>query len=206
MTEASMARRLTVGVMGSAGTMPAGVDDRFLDTLARELAGRIVALDCVLLTGETTGLPERVINAVRALGGMTVGVSPGHTASEQRERYQAPEIGSDVVIYTGFGLKGRNVVTVRSSDIIVIFGGSMGTLNELTIAYDEGKVIGILEGSGGVADLARELFKMLPKKSAARIVYDTDPAKLMDRCHDAALRERSPAEQLAHERGGQREG
>ncbi len=57
-----------------------------------------------------------------------------------------------MIIFTGFGYKGRNVINVRCADIVLILGGATGTLNEFTIAYDEGKIIGVLEGSGGIAD------------------------------------------------------
>ena len=85
-----------------------------------------------------------------------------------------PRQGSDVVIYTGFGYKGRNVVNIRSSDIVVILRGSIGTLNEFTIAYDEGKIIGILEGTGGVADQVREIVHALAKKTPAALFFERD--------------------------------
>ncbi|HEX7315494.1 MAG TPA: hypothetical protein VF297_16360 [Pyrinomonadaceae bacterium] len=37
--------------------------------------------------------------------------------------------------------------------------GGMGTLNELTIAHDEGRVTGCLTGTGGVADEAERLLE-----------------------------------------------
>jgi uncharacterized protein (TIGR00725 family) len=76
---------------------------------------------------------------------------------------------SDVVIYTGFGLKGRNVICVRSSDIVIIIAGSMGTLNEFTIAYDEGKIIGVLTGTGGIADWVADLVATCPKPTKATL-------------------------------------
>ena len=72
-----------------------------------------------------------------------------------------PKHGADVIVYTGFGYKGRNVINIRSSDIVLFFGGATGTLNEFTIAYDEGKIIGVLEGSGGVAEHIREIIRIL---------------------------------------------
>ena len=60
--------------------------------------------------------------------------------------------------------------------------GSFGTLNEFTIAYDEGKVIGVLEGSGGVADEIRELIAKLPKKSNAVLCYSNRPEQLLQDC------------------------
>ena len=38
---------------------------------------------------------------------------------------------------------GREVVNIRSSDIVVIVGGRSGTLGELAISCDEGKLIGV---------------------------------------------------------------
>ncbi len=93
-----------------------------------------------------------------------------------------PSDACTAIIYTGFGLKGRNVVLVRSCDVVLFIAGSMGSLNEFSIAYDEGKVIGCLTGTGGVADRVEELVQTFPKTTQARVVYDSDPANLIDRC------------------------
>jgi uncharacterized protein (TIGR00725 family) len=79
-------------------------------------------------------------------------------------------------------LKGRNVVNVRSADIVLIFGGATGTLNEFTIAYDEGKIIGVLEGTGGVADHIREIIDFCKKPTRGVVVFDKDPAMLIQKC------------------------
>jgi uncharacterized protein (TIGR00725 family) len=117
-------------------------------------------------------------------------VSPAADEREHVERYGLPVEGTDVLIYTGFGLKGRNVVLVRSCDVVVIFRGGMGTLNELTIAHDEGRVVGCLVGTGGVADEAGRLIQTLPKKTRAAVLFDEEPARLLDKCL-AALKDSS---------------
>jgi uncharacterized protein (TIGR00725 family) len=175
-------RKPTVGVMGSAQETPAGVDRVHLAVVAERLGRAIVDQDCILLTGETTGLPELVAQAVRQHGGFIVGVSAAHSFAEQQERYGLPQTGSDVVIYTGFGFKGRNVINIRSSDIVIIFGGSIGTLNEFTIAYDEGKIIGVLEGTGGVADQVGGIVRALAKPTQAALFYDRDAVQLLGMC------------------------
>jgi len=96
-----------------------------------------------------------------------------------------PDDGADVIVYTGFGYKGRNVINVRSADVVVIFGGATGTLNEFTIAYDEGKIIGVLEGSGGVADHIREIIQFCKKTTGSVVVFDKDPEKLVKACLEA---------------------
>jgi uncharacterized protein (TIGR00725 family) len=175
-------RKPTVGVMGSAQEVLAEADQAYLAGVAESLGRAIVDQDCILITGEATGLPDLVTQVVRKHRGFTVGISPAHSFEEHRERYGCPQQGSDLVIYTGFGYKGRNVINIRSSDIVVIFRGSMGTLNEFTIAYDEGKIIGILEGTGGVADQVGEIVHTLAKKTQAALFFERDAAQLLTRC------------------------
>ena len=171
-----------IGVMGSAGNSLRDDQTDVALSLAKSLGVAIAEQNCVLITGETTGLPGSVAEVARQAGAMTVGISPAHSEEEHTQLYSKPDPGSEVVVYTGFGLKGRNVVNIRSSDIVIIICGSVGTLNEFTIAYDEGKVIGILEGSGGIADEIARLIQVLQKTTKAVLIYNRDPAKLLDRC------------------------
>ncbi len=66
----------------------------------------------------------------------------------------------------------------RAADGVVIISGRIGTLNEFSIAYEDGKPIGVLEGSGGTADLIRSLLSK-PHRKGAPVVYDKDPEKLV---------------------------
>ncbi len=147
-----------------------------LDRLADEIARR----NLILISGATTGVPDRVARAARSRGVLCLGVSPAHNARQHSADYGLPLDTCDAMIYTGFGLKGRNVVLVRSSDVVLIVAGGMGTLNEFTIAIDEGKVVGVLSGSGGVAD---EIERLLPlARNRSNVVIESDPAKLLDQC------------------------
>jgi uncharacterized protein (TIGR00725 family) len=172
-----------IGVMGSAGTSISAEDWHRVDDLARRLGKKIAAASCVLITGELDGIPGRVVEAHHQQGGLSVGISPAHSAVEHAALYGPVPCPSTVVIYSGFGYKGRNVIAVRSSDIVILFSGGIGTLNEFTIAYDEGKVIGLLQGTGGVADVAQMLLDMLPVRSTGAVVIaDPNPEQLVDRC------------------------
>ena len=178
----SVAHSISIGVMGAAGDILNESEKDRLSDLAERLGRAIADSKCVLVTGATTGIPYMVSRAARAHGGVTIGVSPAMNEKEHSERYRLPLDSIDVVIYTGFGLKGRNVINIRSSDIVIIFGGGMGTLNEFTIAYDEGKVIGVLEGSGGIADHMQEIIEFARKPSLARVIYCDDPQDLLEEC------------------------
>ena len=181
-------RKLVVGVMGASANDALGATEaNRLTGLAEELGAAIAKQDCILVTGATTGLPDLVAQAFRRNGGFALGISPAENRREHLTRYGLPEHGADVIIYTGFGYKGRNVINVRSADIVLILGGATGTLNEFTIAYDEGKIIGVLEGSGGIADHIREIIKVCNKPALGKVFFERSPTKLVDSCV-AALR------------------
>jgi uncharacterized protein (TIGR00725 family) len=169
--------KIKLGVMGSAEQASPDISD-----VARALAHEIARHDVILLTGATTGVIHLIGKTARDAGALHVGISPGANEREHVERYELPTDACDAVIYTGFGLKGRNVVLVRSCDVVLFIAGAMGSLNEFTIAYDEGKEIGCLTGTGGVADEVERIVDSFQKPTQARIVYDQDPARLLDAC------------------------
>src|SRR5437879_12022070 len=168
--------KIKVGVMGSAE------EAQSLHETATALGKAIASRKVILLTGATTGLIYATGKAAHDAGALHIGISPAHDEREHVERYALPTGACDMIIYTGFGLKGRNVVLVRSCDVVVFIAGSIGSLNEFTIAYDEGKIIGCLTGTGGVADEIKSIAETFPKKTKARIFYDDDPAQLIEAC------------------------
>lgn len=170
--------KIKVGVMGSAEAAASAV----LHDKAIDLGTVIAARNLILLTGATTGLVYTTGKAAHDAGTLHIGVSPAGGEREHIEQYGLPTDACDAIIYTGFGLKGRNVVLVRSCDVVLFISGSIGSLNEFTIAYDEGKIIGCLTGTGGVADAVERLVDKFHKETKARVFYDDDPQRLLDAC------------------------
>jgi uncharacterized protein (TIGR00725 family) len=179
--------RIKVGVMGSAAPDSAQLDTgRLVVEKAERLAQAIAGREVVLLTGATTGLVYVVGKTARDAGCFHIGISPGTNAREHVELYKLPLDACDVIVHTGFGLKGRNVVLVRSCDVVLFVAGAMGSLNEFTIAHDEGKIIGCLTGTGGVADEVDNLLQKFGKQiTGARVFQNEDPEKLLDDCFGA---------------------
>ena len=172
-----------IGVMGaSANDGLSLAESERLQQLAESLGAAIAQAGCFLVTGATTGLPALVATAFRKQGGFALGISPAENRAEHVQRYGLPEDGADLIVFTGFGYKGRNVINIRSSDIVIIFGGATGTLNEFTIAYDEGKVIGVLAGSGGVADHIEKIVEVCQKPTRGKLFFDTHPKTLVQTC------------------------
>ncbi|MBM3939370.1 MAG: hypothetical protein FJ318_00470 [SAR202 cluster bacterium] len=169
--------RLAVGLMGSAGSvMLPEVRSR-----VRRLGQIIAERGYVLITGAAPGLPHQGVRGAHEMGGVVVGISPALNLEERIKRYGSPTRGYDAIIYTGSGLMGREIENIRSSDVVIIAGGRSGTLGEFAIAYDEAKGIGVLTGTGGIADRIEEIVAMVNKETGALICYDSNPEALMDK-------------------------
>jgi uncharacterized protein (TIGR00725 family) len=170
--------RLAVGVMGAADEPQPPAIERKAHALGRAIAEQ----GFLLITGACPGLPYACARGARGAGGLSVGISPALSLDEHVHKYLSPSDAYDVLIYTGSGLMGREVTNIRSSDMVVILGGRSGTLGEFAIAYDEGKLIGVLEGSGGIVARLPEVVESFgAKDTGARLVYDADPVRLIAR-------------------------
>jgi hypothetical protein len=168
--------KVKMGVMGSAG----GELRDDVREKVRQLGKQIARRGCVVVTGGCPGLPFEATRGAKEAGGMTIGISPGLDLHEHVERYHSPVDFLDILIFTGSGLMGREVIAVRSCDILIIVGGRSGTLGEFSIAYDEGKVIGVLEGTGGITTEIRDVVRAIRKETGSKIVFSPDPAILVD--------------------------
>ena len=176
--------RTKIGVMGSAAPDSARLETgKALVEKAEQLGEAIAKRDVVLLTGATTGLVYVVGKAAHDAGCFHVGISPGSNKDEHVDLYKLPFDACDMLVYTGFGVKGRNVVLVRSCDIVLFIAGAMGSLNEFTIAHDEGKIIGCLTGTGGVAAESEYLLQKFGRRTTgSRVFTSDDPNSLLDQC------------------------
>jgi hypothetical protein len=166
-----------IGVMGSS----TGKYSKENIEKAKELGKYIALNDCILINGATTGLPYEAAKSARKHNGLSIGISPAANEEEHINRYKLPIDGNDIIIYIGFGLKGRNVINIRASDAIVVIKGAIGTLNEFTIAYDEGKIIGVLENTSGISEYIKEIIRHCNKKTDAIVIYEKDPKLLIEK-------------------------
>ena len=169
--------QIRIGVMGSASE-PA---DPPVAALCRRLGRAIADRGACLLTGACPGLPHETVLGAKETGGHIVGISPAATLREHVETFASPYREYDVLIFTGLGPMGRELVNIRSSDIVVVIGGRSGTLGEFAIAYEEGKLIGVLTGTGGITEALRSIEASLRKDTGAEVIYEGDPVRLIDR-------------------------
>lgn len=145
-----------------------------------KLGRHIAKVGAILTHGATTGMPLLAAQGCKAAGGTCIGFSPAATSLEHTRKYQLPLEYSDVIIFTGSGYAGRNLLLTRASDAVIIVCGRIGTLNEFTIAFEDKKVIGILDSSGGITEEIKHILKAA-KRGHGHIIFEKDPIRLVDK-------------------------
>lgn len=147
------------------------------EALGREIARH----NAVLVTGAAAGFPLWSAMGAKEEGGFCVGFSPASSEKEHLEAYRLPVDYLDIVVYTGFGYSGRNLLLTRSADAVFVGCGRIGTINEFTVAYEDNKPVGVLESPGWKTD---EVIKYIIKESRRvnrNIIFDHDPKRLVER-------------------------
>ncbi len=128
--------------------------------------GRIVAkVGAILVCGGLSGVMQAACKgASTCKNSLTIGILPGDDK----------EVGNpfvDITIPTGMGLA-RNILVVKTADIVIAIDGEYGTLSEIAIALQSNKpVLGIgtwdikgVRKIGSLKNLERILLKFLKEK------------------------------------------
>lgn len=173
-----------IGVFGSASSASEEVEEK-----AKRLGREIARQGCILTSGGCDGLPYFASKEAYKNNGETLAFSSANDVEKHKQNFPMPEdiFSKYVFVPENFPysshkpvcLKYRNVISCAQSDGGIIISGRMGTLNEFTNLYDFGKVIGVLEKTGGIADKLQELVTAVNKKSDAKVIYDDDPERLV---------------------------
>lgn len=166
-----------IGVSGSALDNNCGTE-AFHE--AYEVGKAIAERGAVIVTGDTTGIPHEAARGAKSFGGISIGLSPASSKLEHVKKYKLPSEYMDLVIYTGFEYSGRNLLFIRACDAVIFVCGRIGTLNEFTIAFEDKKPIGILTGTGGITEEIEHILEV-SKRGYGKVIYDSDPKKLVDR-------------------------
>lgn len=146
-----------------------------------QMLGRLIAeRGLILVTGATTGVPYWAAKGAKEAGGIVIGLSPAASKAAHVKSYRLPVDYHDLIIYTGFDYSGRNLLLTRAADAVITVAGRIGTLNEFTIAFEDGKPQGILSGTGGTSDMLEEILKK-SHRGIGKTVFESDPKRLLDK-------------------------
>ncbi len=166
-----------IGVMGSA--QGPSIVQKENTELAMKIGAEIAKSGNILLNGACPGLPNDAAIAAKKEGGFVMGVSPAFSRKEHIDKFSSPVDPYDMILYTGQGLMYRDIANIRFSDAIIVLGGGMGTLNEFSVAFDEGRYVGVLTSTTGISQHIKNIIKQANREEGGRVFYDDDPKKLV---------------------------
>lgn len=144
--------------------------------LGREIAKH----NAILTTGATTGFPMWSAMGTKEAGGFSLGFSPGASEREHIEVYNLPVDYMDVIVYTGFGFPGRDLILTRSADAVLFGCGRIGTIHEFTIAFEDEKPVGILEAEWETDEVIKSILANA-HRNEKNVIFDPDPKALVER-------------------------
>lgn len=144
--------RVPVGVIGPREATPAQLR-------AALRVGELLG-DCgiTVVCGGRQGVMQAVCEGVARVGGRSIGLLPGTDAAEAN-----PFVG--VAIATGIG-EARNALIARAAFALVCIGDSYGTLSEVALGRQFGKLVVGLEGA---ADVDGVVHAATPEDAVSRV-------------------------------------
>jgi len=162
---------------------------------AKELGREVIRHKAVLITGATTGFPLWAAMGAKEEKGIVIGLSPAYSEKDHIEVYKLPVDYIDLIIYTGFNYAGRNLLLTRSSDAVFVGCGRIGTINEFTIAFEDHKPIGVLEGDWATDEVIKNIIEKGHRPND-KIVFDSDPKTLVEKVIELVKRDKKEYQQL----------
>jgi len=165
--------------------------DESLKEIARETGQLLARANHTVLTGACPGVTHEVALGAHEAGGLVIGYSPAINLGEHTVRNQDPTDAFSEIIFLPETYefrsnlqacyKYRNIRTALACAAAIIINGRIGTMNEFTLAYDFGKTIAVLEGTGGFADRIRDLLYGLNTATpSVSVIFSYDPVELVD--------------------------
>lgn len=146
-----------IGVMGSGRKSPH-------EHLAYQLGCLIAREGYILLTGGGGGIMEAASRGAAETNGIVVGILPSNGPEDPRYGiYPNPYV--TIPIYTGMS-DARNVINVKSSDVVAVLPGGGGTLSEIGLALKSKKPVIVIRWP--------EL--VLPPECPKELIYHADDA------------------------------
>jgi hypothetical protein len=164
-----MERVMIIAVIGGEEASPEVA--RLAEEVGREVARR----GCTVVCGGGDGVMEAVCRGAHAEGGHTIGILPGHNATES-----PPNQYVEFPLFTGLGYA-RNSMVVLSAQAVIAIDGAYGTLSEIAYALIHDRpLIGL--------DTWHFAY---PGHDAERMVRASDPVDAVEKAIAAAERRSS---------------
>ena len=120
-------RKPVIAVVG------AGKCSKKLRDMAAEVGKYVAENGGVIVCGGLGGIMEGAARGAKEAGGVTIGILPTDNKDDANEYI-------DFVIPSGFG-EARNMLVIRTADVVIAFPGKFGTLSEMAFAMQAKKPV-----------------------------------------------------------------
>jgi uncharacterized protein (TIGR00725 family) len=148
-----MARKLQIGVMGSAADLKYGKE---MEAIAEKVGELIAKSGNITVYGaekDYDSLSTAAARGAKKADGLTVGVTYG------KSKDPFDKENTDVLVVSGLERGGgREFVLVNTCDAIITISGGSGTLTETAIAYQMDIPMIAIKGYGGWSDKLADTF------------------------------------------------
>ena len=169
-----MARPYLIAVIGKSDKDPGDRPSPEALRAAEIVGANVAGAGAILITGGLSGVMEAASRGAKRANGLVIGMLPGFNKEDAN-----PYV--DVALTTGMGWM-RNTLVVRAADAVIMISGGIGTLNELTVAYQDKPTV-ILEHTGGWSDRIREIAyagKHLDEAGSATLHFAATPEEAVE--------------------------
>jgi uncharacterized protein (TIGR00725 family) len=153
------------------------VDSKKVSDLASELGVAIAEGGFSVLIGIPCGCPSEVATAAKNAGAQIYGIFCGYSSAVDFPPKESNALCTQIT-YVNLNQIDKGRVLVSEADAVIVINGGEGTAQEFLDAEKMGKLIGVLEGSGGISDYLRSELRS-SKKQPANVFLSSDPVELV---------------------------
>ncbi len=156
------------------------VEDSRLKEVAENLAEIFHREKIELVTGGCAGIPEIAVRKLAQLNGVTTIFSPDPDEDSHAKREDNLPLGVASKYFHSTGFTQRSLEMLNYADSVIVVNGRMGTLSEFAVALEEGKRVGVVTNTGGIADHLEVITKLTTKNFPGKLFFSNDVEEVIN--------------------------
>lgn len=179
-------KRINIAVIGASDITHSGPESIIT---AYSLGKEIEKNKMNLLTGAGLGFSLAVAHSYKEEGGvLSIGISPASSVEEHVNVYRLGVEDMDLIVYSGFGVNGKDDILLRSVDAVIFSCLRVGQTNEFFKAYYMNLPIGILKGDWKIDEIMSDVLNKESQNPNSLICVDSNPAVLLSKLTEKIIK------------------
>lgn len=174
---------MKLAILGSASNIISAENQNLCKEVGKYLAQKKITI----VTGGSCGIPGLVVKSAFEASAEIEVYSPDLNADQHHVRLDNLSLKYFKKRKFVQGFTARSLKMIKNVDGALIINGRIGTLSEFTIALEEGLNIGVVNGTGGIADHLEYIISIAKKEFQNKIIFDTDYKTVIDKLCEQSL-------------------